>query len=438
MTMRFRLLLLAVLVVPANRAFQASAPVADHLLDPFAVGWMLSDTNGDGIADFVSGKIVVPNNPTAAENAAAADIAARLGFASTGLTLPLVISEAEDRKDGPRIYVHGPAYTLAQLEPGQGGVFAVGGNLEVTGGDDAGLLTAAEAFASRAPYIWKVPGDRLDVLTNEVKAKLVGLMYLKGKVGIEIAQFEGSATKEALATALKSPRLALVHQVMVSGVSAVSEKPMADEPPPTPPAAGAPAPADPEAGPARLDLATLYTMRGLFRGTARMPIPSNLDAQLYVPAGTAGIAMANLAARMGLETTGITLPLATPDSGVALRDVRTKAVIVEGSDLAKEAARKLGTAREPLAAGDGELRVVDKAFGRQSAVLVSGDRAAALGLLSEHFPNLGRRGSSIYRSKRFATICIGSFHCGRRRDRLAWRCTGSTNGWRRFQVRFTM
>ena len=55
------------------------------------------DTNGDGIADFVAGKIVVPVQPTAVENAAAADIAARVGFATTGLTPPVVIGQAEDR-----------------------------------------------------------------------------------------------------------------------------------------------------------------------------------------------------------------------------------------------------------------------------------------------------------------------------------------------------
>jgi hypothetical protein len=218
---------------------------------------------------------------------------------------------------------------------------------------------------------------------------------LKGKAGIASAVFEGSVTKDVLAEALKSPKLAMVHELVVSGVRATREEPMANEVTAAP-TAGATAPADTEAGPNRLDLATLYTMRGLFRGTARMPIPSNLDAQLYVPAGTAGIAMANLAARMGLETTGITLPLATPDPGVPVRDVRTKSVIVEGSDLAKEAARRLieedATPREPLAAGEGELRVVDKALGRQSAVLVSGDRAAALGLLSDHFPNLWEAG----------------------------------------------
>ena len=398
---RLRIACLLLVFLPANRAFQGGTKEANHLLDPFAVGWMLSDTNGDGIVDFVSGKVVVPANPSAAENAAAADIAARLGFASTGLTLPLVVSSTEDHNEGPRIWIGRGAVPaqyfslIAQLRAEEGGVFAVGGNLAVVGQDDAGLLAAAEAFSSRSPYLWKVPGDRLSVLADAVKAKLVGITYLKGKTGIARAFFEGSVTSEDLTAAIKSPKLASVHELIVSGVSAIGEKAMAAEPPTTPPAAAAP-PADAEAGPQRLDLATLFTMRGLFRGTPRMPIPSNLDSQLYVPAGAAGIEMANLAARMGLETTGITLPLATPDSAAAPRDVRTKSVIVEGSDLAKEAARKLHeedpSEREPLAAGEGELRIVDKAFGRQSAVLVGGDRAAALSLLSGHFPNLWETG----------------------------------------------
>ncbi len=398
-----RLLFFAVLIQPPNHAFQTNPPTADHLLDPFAAGWMLSDTNGDGIVDFVSGKVVVPANPTAAENAAAADIAARLGFASTGLTLPIVIAASDDRIDGPRIWIGRSAVPARysplirqyadKLQADEGGVFALGSDLAVIGNDDAGLLTTAEAFASRSPYLWKIPGDKLLVLADAVKAKPTGLTYLKGKVGIARAFFEGSVASAELAAAIK--KVTNVHELNVSGVSAISDKPMATEPPATPPAAAA-APPDAEAGPQHLDLATLYTMRGLFRGTPRMPIPSNLDSQLYVPSGADGIAMANLAARMGLETTGITLPLATPDPSIAPREVRTKSVIVEGSDLAKEAARKLheedSTAHEPLATGEGELRIVDKAFGRQSAVLVSGNRAAALGLLSDHFPNLWETG----------------------------------------------
>ncbi len=45
--------------------------------------------------------------------------------------------------------------------------------------------------------------------------------------------------------------------------------------------------------------------------------------------------------------------------------------------------------------GEGELRIVDRAFGRQPAVLVRGDEAgeaAAISLASNHFPNLWEPG----------------------------------------------
>jgi hypothetical protein len=380
--------LFGLILLPPDQAYQAAT---SPLLDPFAA--MVRDTNGDGVMDFVAGKIVVPENPTAAENAAAANLAARLGFASTGLTLPVVITVGQDRHNGPRIFVGRAApsspYTM---QTDEGGVFLAGENLAVTGQDDAGLMAAADALSARAPYVWKVPGDLLSVL-SAVKAKPVALTYLKGKAGIARAIFEGSVAREDLTAALT--KLTNVHELVVGDVSVASEKPMAAEAATPPPAAGAPA-ADAEGAPTHLDLASLYTMRGLFRGTARMPIPSTLDSQLYVPAGLQGIAMANLAARMGLETTGITLPLAVPDTGVVARDVRTKAVVVAGSDLGKEAARRLlaedSTESAKLADGEGELRIVDRAFGRQSAVLASGDSAAALGMLAGHFPNLWETG----------------------------------------------
>lgn len=133
-----------------------------------------------------------------------------------------------------------------------------------------------------------------------------------------------------------------------------------------------------------------------------MPVPSNLDSHLYVPAGPAGVAMANLAARMGVEATGIALPLATPAGSAAVRDVRNQAVIAGDSALSQEADRKLrasdtaaAQAETSLGPGEGEVRVVDDAFGRRPAVLTRGDDAgvtAALDLLSGHFPNLWEHG----------------------------------------------
>jgi hypothetical protein len=428
----------AVISLLAFQGGRRAPGAAGPLSDPFAAGWILTDTNGDGIVDFVAGKIVTPTQPTAVENAAAADIAARLGFATTGLTLPIVISAAGDRNDGPRIWIGRRAVpsqysaeadrNAARLEADEGGVFAIGGGLAVLGHDDAGLLAAAEAFAARSPFIWKTPGDRLSAIGDAIgqaspgaTPRLEGVTYVKGKSGVNHAwvDVQIAVTSASLDTALKSGKLGNVHQLSArkDGAEVTATSAQALPAMPEPPAeaagdAGAAAPGgagggDAEGGPQRLDLATLYTMRGLFRGSARMPVPSSLDAQLYVPAGKAGIAMANLAARMGLETTGLTLPLATPDTYAKVKDIHTKSVIAGDSDLAKEAERRAheedtaaGAEPGPVA-GEGELRVVDKAFSRQSAVLVRGDEAgaaAALGLLSDSFPNIWEPG------KQFASL----------------------------------
>jgi hypothetical protein len=343
--------------------------VTNPVADPFATGWMLADTNGDGIADFIQGHIVVPADATAAENAAAANLAARLGYGSTGLTPPLVVTEFASA--GPHILVGraGQGSGIPALEKGEGGAFLSNGDVAIVGADDDGLLAAAEAYASRAPYIWRVPGDKLSSLGD-----LTGITYRKGSAGPHRAFLRGSA----------------------SAIAVPGEHPAPATPAPATPAAGAPDGA--AAAPTHLDLATLFTSRGLFTGAARMPLPSTLNGHLYVPAGAPGIAMANLAARMGLEAIGIAVPLATPASQATAREVRSPAVLAGDSVLSQEAAKKLEgwtDAETPLAAGEGELRIVDDAFGRRPAVLTRGDangQSAALDLLSSHFPNLWEQG----------------------------------------------
>jgi hypothetical protein len=369
-------ILLFLLIVSAFALQDTSAPVS-RVADPFATGWMLVDTNGDGIADFIQGRIVVPAQPTAAENAAAANLAARLGYGATGLTLPLVVTSAGDSGAGPRVWVGrgsvpaalaGEAAALAnQLAKEEGGAFAIGGNLVLLGADDEGLLAAADAYSARAPYQWRVPGDRLAQLGD-----LTGVTYMRGKAGVNRAFLRGGS----------------VNSLNPPAAPATTAAPTA--------AGGAAAAADASGNPPpRLDLAALYTSRGLFTGTPRMPVPSTLDSHLFVPAGLAGAAMANLAARMGMETTGITLPLASPADKAAARDVRNKAVIAGDSPLAREAAQKLRTQVDALAVGEGELRIVDDAFMRRPAVLVRGDDAgasAALEFAAGHLPNLWETG----------------------------------------------
>ena len=173
---RFALCIASLFAFSTLIGYQSDSPLQGHLADPFAAGWMLSDTNGDEIVDFISGKVVVPAHPTAAQNAAAADLAARLGYATTGFTPPVVISAGEDRPDGPRIYVGRDAvpskYSTAmagysdRLQPAEGGVFTLDDDLIVLGRDDTALLAAAEAYAARAPYIWRPSGEKIAAIAQ--------------------------------------------------------------------------------------------------------------------------------------------------------------------------------------------------------------------------------------------------------------------------------
>jgi hypothetical protein len=457
-----RVLLIVALCLPAvfvlaggkRTAMKDSAPVrAENISDPFAAGWMLVDTNGDGIADAVVGKIVVPDKSSAAENAAAANFAARVGYGSTGLTLPIVITASEDRgasAELPRLWIGKTdangmgeqTNSLAgALEKGQGGVFFAGGNLVVVGADDAGLEAVADAYSARAPYQWKVPGDKFLAIADAVNLAghasgsiLKGLIYAHGEQGIHrvILQANFAVTAEQLASAFDGGHLAAVREIVVlngaTSVMASNPKPLAPMASPATNATtatasdvGAPGnAAESGAGGAaggdasgaggagaatpatKLDLATLYTSRGLFTGSARMPVPSSSDAHLYISAGESGVAMANFAARMGMEATGITLPIASPAAEASVRQVRSQAVIAGDSALAQEVERKLragdtvaAQAETPLAAGAGEVRAVDEAFGRRGAILVRGDdagAASALELLSGHFPNIWETG----------------------------------------------
>ncbi|HEV2289846.1 MAG TPA: M14 family metallopeptidase [Candidatus Acidoferrales bacterium] len=427
-----------------QRASSVQSASSSHLENAFAAGWMLIDTNENGIADAIDGHVVVPAQPTAAENTAAANLAARLGYGTSGLTLPIVATTGKTDGKGPRIWIGKNAMpqetssTLAplisMLEKGEGGVFLTGDNLAIVGFDDTGLLAAADAYSARAPYQWKVPGEELDEIAKAVGAaahggatQLIGVTYAQNIPGIRRAflHADGTISTDDLRGAFSSPHLAAVRQLIVIGgptvVSVENPKPMAAQASATDTetkstttrAAGAGAEAssaaaqegteeNPSEPSRRLDLATLYTGKGLFNAAPKIPVPATLNAHLYVPAGAEGVAMANLAARMGLETTGITLPIASPATDAKAKDVKTQAVIAGASALTDAALKKLSDedtvasqAETSLASGEGEARVVDDAFPKHGAVIIKGDdegSVAALDLISGRFPNLWEPG----------------------------------------------
>jgi Zinc carboxypeptidase len=419
-------------------------PAASLLEDPFRIGPLLRDTNGDSIADAVCAHVIVPDNADEGENTAAANVAARLGYETSGITLPIVTNvvsgsafRAQCTPQAVSLWIgHGavPAARagelngmLTALQLGEGGVFLLGDGLVFAGADSLGLLAAANAYASRAPSQWPVPGPKLSALASAINTKLdgaklsahaelIGLTYLSGKQGIQraILRINGSADAAAIRKALlPSPdatadvaTAANVWQILlpnaaplVISTGAAAQRTLAAMPQ---------APADEVR---LLDLGSLYTFKGLLSGSPKKMIPSAVAARLYVSADESGIATANLAARLAFESVGVTLPLAFPASGVSPEQAVGIPVIQDGSLLAEHVENLLGApggtdlekilpgqyvhAQAPelgaLQAGEGELRVIDRAFGKSPALLVRGDakgETAAFDYGSEHLPYL--------------------------------------------------
>jgi hypothetical protein len=176
----------------AVRTQQAPAGHAD-LATIFTPGDVLQDRNGDGIVDFVNARIVMGEKPSAADVSAAADVAARFGFETMAMNLPLLSGPdaAEPRgsgsgaggtmsfiigSDGARRM--GATLPAATRMPGPGdGMIATttargAPTVMVLGGDAAGTMAAAELLAGRLPRVWDPKGPTLAQVVDDVKSTL--------------------------------------------------------------------------------------------------------------------------------------------------------------------------------------------------------------------------------------------------------------------------
>src|SRR5215831_428342 len=145
------------------------------------------DTNGDGLADAVAARVIVPAAATLADVEAATNLAARLGYETTALTLPLVVRDADVAQPtaiavpiligrGNRFVqrlVEAKVIDVAPLKPGQGLIAAVpsplggGDGLVVVGGDDEGTLNAGVELAARLPRVWGMNGIALPAIEEQ-------------------------------------------------------------------------------------------------------------------------------------------------------------------------------------------------------------------------------------------------------------------------------
>src|SRR5262245_38137697 len=80
---------IALIAPPTSVQTQPLSPRAADLATLFAPGGILQDRNGDGIVDFVNARLVLGERPNVGDVSAAADLAARLGFETMAMNLPL-------------------------------------------------------------------------------------------------------------------------------------------------------------------------------------------------------------------------------------------------------------------------------------------------------------------------------------------------------------
>ena len=372
-----------------------AAAQPESLATLYELGGAVADTNGDGVADRLRARVVLGDSPSAAEVAAAADIAARLGFETMALDLPLPAASEVAIAVGDEALAGLGISGLSALAAGRGAVeLHTGGDsviVGIRGGDAAGLSAAAMWLASRAPHVFRAGDESLaDVeaavmsaagdaamgahtMRVEMEAGAGSLASAEVRVGVAdpaaaaaVAAAVEGAGDDLRFDSLASLRVVAAHADGESAAS-VSHDPPAPDP--------GPVPGRPGSGPKKdLGLAVLYEPDGLLGDSNSDRIPDRLDSRLVVtaedPAGTLA-----LAARLGLESSGMTFPVAAAAGDVDEPKEHPTLVVIgtagENPVLADLTVPDLG-------AGEGFVGVVPEAFGKKHALAITGGDQAGL------------------------------------------------------------
>jgi zinc carboxypeptidase/S-layer family protein len=398
---------------------------------------VVRDTNGDGIADAVAARIVVPSTPTVREIQAAANLAGRLGFETSGLTMPLVVKDSNVPQEAGQILLlvgrsnalvgralQSVHVDLKTLTAGQGLIATarspVGEGLSVViaGADDQGTLAAANEFAGRLPRAWNMSGITLSGIEDQAA------LYLRSH-GIEVGQpvmssilvdaerrgiasvtlrLEGAAGQaERVARALEELDAAhhrgqqpqtlnfaeVAALVFELGGDAASQRAVVrraglnqrtltppidpDELAPDSPgdrgraAETARAPAKP------FDLSNAFSIEGWYGDSYADLIPDRTETSVIVGAADDSLGAAHIAARLGLETTGMAFPIARADREVKDAGREASPILVGRRNTLTQELEKIGRARlSDLQPGEGTIQIVPRAFGSATATVVAG------------------------------------------------------------------
>ena len=451
----------------ARTSGQIPAGQGLDLIALFGPRGLARDGNGDGIADTVAARLVLPDSPTLEDSTAAANLAARLGFETSALSLPLTVKESAVAQasglDIPIVIGRGAAAVktlndrgaikLSDLTPGQGLIAAVraplggGDGLVIVGGDDKGTLAAANVVAGRLPRLWSMSGVTLSGVAEQVtrylarsgvdaRASITSIVVDSDRRGLAAVTVRAAVASAAASKAQKTledldrlhrrglepqmlnfseiaktnvelwadGRLAASAAVMRGGLNGRSLTPPID---PNELATDSPgdrgrpadAPAGAQAG-RSFDLSNPYSISGWYGDGYADLIPDRTDTSLILGGGADVAGAAHIAARLGLETTGVTMPIARMDSEVSDPTREQNPILVGRNNRLVQDLVKIGRANfSDVRAGEGVVQIVPRAFGNLTATVVAGADPAGTEAASVY---LARRVPYVWDNRRGA------------------------------------
>lgn len=415
-------------------------PAHGGLSDVFSLTrGMVRDSNGDGLADLVAARIIVPAKPSSEDILAASDLAARLGYETLAMRLPLVVREDEivrgqevalpiligRENSGIKKLADQGVIDIRTLKAGQGLIASVpsplGGSdgLVIVGGDDEGTRAAAIELAARLPRIWSMSGITLSGIEeqalrylrgNGVAASSAGIRSLivdsdrRGiadvDLRIQVGAADGAKSKKLLedldlahrrgldpktldfanvaittCTVIAGGKPAAQIKVRRSGLNTRALTPPID---PDELATDTPPGGQPPSAPGKnFDLTSAYSIDGWFGDAYPDLIPDRTETSLIVGDVAESLGAAHIAARLGLETTGITLPISKIDRNVKEPNREPSPILVGRNNTLVQQLVKIGkTHLDDLQAGEGMIHLVPKAFGNATATVAAGADAA--------------------------------------------------------------
>ncbi len=411
-------LLLTILLAPSAQGQERLSSLAQV----FSKGYILQDRNDDGVVDFIALAIVASGEATPTDAVVLADIGARLGFETMSLDLPLLSLDTESTlPQAPFVllvgnqnrWVHKLAsegrLDLAALGPGEGVIALLPSAFEgrdalvIAGRDAEGLQEAGRFFAARMPYLWRVGKETLRQVEEEATTFFerqglgrppVAARALTVRKGAEeiaslllAVQFRNAT--ELVQAAQRLRELAAAHErnqredvLNYAGVARVIFQLHAEatsqrvEVPRSGPPRREPLPLVRESrDPAReLSLANIYSTDGLLKGSPTELLPNRVDTTIIVGPDRDAAWAAEIAARLGLESTGVRLPLAKSAEEIKDEKSEMNPILIGRENRLVRALVEKGKLANlaELGPNQGLVEIVHEAFEDSPAVVVVG------------------------------------------------------------------